>query len=41
VLDENSGDVVICEVENTSINTTTFKFNVAPTLNQYRVIIVG
>ena len=41
VLDETSGDVVICEVENTSTTTTTFKFNVAPTSNQYRVIIVG
>ena len=41
VIDESTGDVVICEVENTSTTTTTFKFNVAPTLNQYRVIIVG
>jgi len=41
VLVESTGDVVICEVENTSTTTTTFKFNVAPTLNQYRVIIVG
>ena len=41
VIDESTGDVVICEIENTSTTTTTFKFNVAPTLNQYRVIIVG
>tara|TARA_R110002153_G_C13218255_1_gene488568 strand:- start:489 stop:734 length:246 start_codon:yes stop_codon:yes gene_type:complete len=30
-----------CEIELTSTSVTTLKFNVAPTLNQYRVIIIG
>ena len=32
---------VECEIELTSTTTTTFKFNVAPTSNQYRVVIIG
>lgn len=34
-------DKVIAEIENTSANTITLKFNVAPTANQYRVVIQG
>jgi hypothetical protein len=34
-------DLVLCEVENTSASITTLKFNVAPTANQYRVVIHG
>ena len=32
---------VECEIELTSASVTTFKFNVAPTSNQYRVVIIG
>ena len=32
---------VECEIELTSTSITTFKFNVAPTSNQYRVVIIG
>ncbi len=35
------GDLVICEIENTSANTTTFKFNTAPTTAEFRVVIQG
>ena len=41
VFDATTGDKVICEIENTSTNTTTFKFNVAPTTNELRVVIQG
>jgi len=34
-------DLVICEVELTSTTTCTLKFNVAPTVNQYRVVVIG
>lgn len=34
-------DEVECEVVKTSTNVTTFNFNVAPTANQYTVVIVG
>ena len=33
--------MVECEIELTSASITTFKFNVAPTSNQYRVVIIG
>jgi hypothetical protein len=32
---------VSCEVENTSTTVTTFKFNTAPTTDQFRVVIIG
>ncbi len=41
VIDVSTTDQVMCEIENTSTTVTTFKFNTAPTSNQYRVIIVG
>lgn len=41
VYEVSSGDLVECEVELTSTTVTTFKFNVAPTLDQYRVVIIG
>ena len=41
VFDASTGDMVICEVENTDANNVTLKFNVAPTTNQYRVVIIG
>jgi len=41
IFDATTGDLVICEVENTSVNTTTFKFNTAPALNSLRVVIIG
>lgn len=34
-------DLVDCEVELTSVNIATFKFNTAPALNALRVVIVG
>ena len=41
VYDTGLGDLVNCEIELTSASVTTFKFNVAPTTNQYRVVIIG
>jgi hypothetical protein len=41
VYDVVSTDRVECEIELTSSSVTTFKFNVAPTTNQYRVVITG
>jgi len=41
VYDVSSTDRVECEIELTSASVTTFKFNVAPTTNQYRVVITG
>jgi hypothetical protein len=41
VYDVSSTDKVECEIELTSASVTTFKFNVAPTTNQYRVVIIG
>lgn len=41
VHDATTGDVLIAEVENTSTTVTTFKFNTAPTTDQYRVVIQG
>lgn len=40
---EGSGnlDMVECEIELTSSTVTTFKFNVAPASNAYRVVIIG
>jgi hypothetical protein len=39
----NSGnyDEVECDVEHTTINTTTFRFNAAPSLNQFAYVILG
>ena len=41
VYDTSLGDRVECEIELTSATVTTFKFNVAPTTNQYTVVITG
>ena len=41
VIDVATTDVIECEVELTSTAVVTLKFNVAPTANQYRVIIQG
>lgn len=41
VFDASTGDMVLCEVENTSTTTTTFKFNTAPTTDELRVVIQG
>jgi len=41
VYDTSSGERVECEIELTSASVTTFKFNVAPTNNQYTVVITG
>jgi hypothetical protein len=41
VYDETSGDKVECVVVMTSVSSITFKFNQAPTTNQYRVVIIG
>ena len=41
VYDVSTTDKVECEIELTSASVTTFKFNVAPTSNQYRVVITG
>ena len=41
VYDVSTTDKVECEIELTSTSVTTFKFNVAPTSNQYRVVITG
>ena len=41
VYDESSTDRVECEIELTSSTVTTFKFNTAPTTDQYRVVITG
>jgi hypothetical protein len=32
---------VWCDIEHATTNTTVFKFDVAPTTNQYRVVIIG
>lgn len=37
----SDGTKVICDVTHTSVNVTTFTFAVAPTSNQYRVVIHG
>lgn len=37
----SSNEMVVCEVALTSVNTVTLKFNVAPTTNEYRVVIIG
>ena len=37
----DGADKVECEIELTSASVTTFKFNVAPTTDQYRVVITG
>lgn len=39
----NSGtkDTVVCDVERTSINAVRLSFAVAPTTNQYRVVVIG
>lgn len=34
-------DIIHCDIEMTTTNTTTFRFTTAPTSNQYRVVIVG
>ena len=41
VYDVSTTDKVECEIELTSASVTTFKFNVAPTTGQYRVVITG
>ena len=41
LFEELTNKLVMCKVELTSTNTTTLKFNTAPTANQYRVIIIG
>jgi hypothetical protein len=41
VFEAAANDLVICEVELTSSTTVTLRFNVAPTTNQYRVVIIG
>ena len=32
---------VLCDVQHTTVNTVTLLFSIAPTLNQYRVVIQG
>lgn len=34
-------DEVLCDVEMTSVNTITLRFAVAPTTNQFRVVVIG
>lgn len=34
-------DIIHCDIEMTTTNTTTFRFTTAPTSGQYRVVIVG
>jgi hypothetical protein len=41
VFDATSNDLVECDITLTSSTVTTFAFSVAPTTNQYRVVIVG
>lgn len=41
VFDASSNEQVECDIVLTSSTQTTFTFNVAPTSNQYRVVIVG
>lgn len=43
VLFDNSSPYaeVICDVQHTTVNTVTLLFSVAPTLNQYRVVVQG
>lgn len=41
IFDASSGAMVECDITLTSGTVTTFVFNVAPTTNQYRVVIVG
>ena len=41
VFEAAANDLVVCEIELTSTTTCTLKFNVAPTTNQYRVVIIG
>ena len=41
VFDTTFGNMVVCEIENTSTTVTTFKFNTAPALNELRVVIIG
>lgn len=41
VFDESTDEQVECDIVLTSSTQTTFTFNVAPTTNQYRVVIVG
>lgn len=40
-LNASTWDVVICDVQNKDANTVTLIFAVAPTSNQYRVVVVG
>lgn len=37
----DGNSLILCEIECTSSTTTTFKFNTAPTTDQYRVVIIG
>lgn len=41
VFSTTTGQQVFCEVVNTSTTTTTFKFNVAPTTAEFKVVIQG
>lgn len=34
-------DVIMCDIEQTDVNTTTFKFAVAPGTNEYTAVIIG
>lgn len=36
-----TGDEVVCDVNHTSVNTITLNFAVAPTANQFRVVVHG
>lgn len=41
VRDTSTNALVECDQVNTSVNVTTFTFNVAPAVNAYKVVIVG
>ena len=41
IYEVSTSEKVECEIELTSSTVTTFRFNVAPTVDQYRVIITG
>lgn len=41
VHEKSTDDVVVCDVQATGVNTATLTFSVAPTSNQYRVIVIG
>lgn len=41
VFEKTTGAVVYPEIVNPTINSTTFSFSIAPTVDQYRVVIIG